>query len=156
MRHTKFRPDSVAGAIRTLLRKQGLNEEIERLAAVTRIWDGVADASLRKHAWVESWDGTVLTIGVGDPGSATRLRFEADELAGRLRAHGLPDLQELRPVVRPVGQRNPPPRHRRYSPEAAARVADSAAEVADQELRAALLRLADHLHTPPGEDSGAD
>ncbi|SCY00853.1 DciA family protein [Thiohalorhabdus denitrificans] len=155
MRYTKFRPDSVAGTIRALLRKQGMTEEFERLAAVTRIWDGVAGPNWREHAWVEGWDGTVLTIGVANPGNATRLRFEADELAGRLRAQGLAGLQELRPVVRPVGQRTPPPRHRRYSPEAAARVADSAAEVADPDLRAALLRLADHLHTPPGEDGGA-
>ncbi|HKJ88070.1 MAG TPA: hypothetical protein VKA48_06145, partial [Gammaproteobacteria bacterium] len=58
-------------------------------------------------------------------------------------------ITELRVLVRPAAERARHQRHRRYSPEASARMMESAREVSDPGLREALLRLAGNLGTPP-------
>ncbi|MFA9461408.1 DciA family protein [Thiohalorhabdus methylotrophus] len=154
MRHSKSRPNAVASSIREWLKRHGLSKEIEQLAAVTRLWERSAGGQWRQVSWVERWDGTALTVGVSSPGVATRLRFEHDELLASLQRDGLTEVRELRAVVRPKEVRRPLRRHRRYSPGGAVRMAESAEEIADPELREALLRLAGRLNAPPEDGEG--
>lgn len=146
-------PDHLANALRDLLVRHDLGQGLEDLSALNRAWYQAAGDRWRGCSWVLGWRGTELLVGVTSPAAASRLRFEGPAIAQRLQQAGWSNLKGIRARVQP--QQNPGgrPRHRRYSEGAASAVAESAAEMADPELRAALQRLAGHL-APSDRDDG--
>lgn len=149
-RHPK-RPDPLSDALADLLKSGGLGQGLSDLANLNRAWSQAAGAHWRGISWVLGLRGAELEVGVTSPAAASRLRFEAGAIAGRLRQAGWSSVKGIKPRVQPQTERHQATRHRRYSEQAASAVADSADEVADPELRTALQRLASRLARPPEE-----
>jgi hypothetical protein len=143
------RPVRLRSALDQLLTTQGWRRGVDSITTLNQLWGQVAGEGWRQCSWVHRWQDGVLEIGVTNPGAATRLRFESAALCSRLQQAGLEGLQTIVARVQPQPASEREPRHRRYSATAAQRVAEEASEVADPDLRAALNRLAGHLHRPP-------
>jgi hypothetical protein len=150
-RQRQPRPDPLAEALQALLAGDGLGAGLSDLAALNRAWQEAAGPQWRSRSWVLGLRGSELEVGVASPAAASRLRFEAGSLAERMRRAGWPSVKGVRARVQPQAEQVERRRHRRYSEDAAAGVAQGAEEVADPELRAALQRLATRLGRPPGD-----
>jgi len=147
------RPSSLDHALQDLLTRQGLDEGLNRLAALNRAWLQAAGPSWKGLSWVLGWRDEDLEVAVTSPAAATRLRFEAEAIRQRLHRQGWQGIQRIRARVQPGLATDDPSRGRRYSPEAAAAVAEAAGEIPDDGLRSALENLARHLADSP-QDTG--
>lgn len=143
------RPSSLNQALQDLLARQGLEGGLNRLAALNRAWRQAAGPSWQGHSWVLGWRDEDLEVAVTSPAAATRLRFEAEAIRQRLHHEGWQGIQRIRARVQPGLAGEEACRGRRYSPEAAAAVAEAASEIPDQGLRSALEDLARHLAGSP-------
>lgn len=144
-------PAPLGSLLGQVLQERGLGHDVAALAELNRLWSQAAGAPWPRHSWVIAWREGRLEIGTLSPALVTRLRFEEPNLRARLLEAGLTGLQEIRARVLPGEERKTGRRHRRYSPDAGAKLARASAEIGDPELRSALERLAGHLVSPPEE-----
>lgn len=145
------RPSSLDHALQDLLARQGLDEGLNRLAALNRAWLQAAGPSWQGHSWVLGWREEDLEVAVTSPAAATRLRFEAEAIRQRLHHQGWQGIQRIRARVQPGLATEEASRGRRYSPEAAASVAEAASDISDEGLRSALEDLARNLAGSPDD-----
>lgn len=145
--------DPLSSALGGVLAECHLVEEFRRRWKLGRAWESVASGQLAQQSWVLGYRDGVLTVGLSSAAVATQLRFEAGQLVRQLQDLGLTDLVRIESRVRPQPEPRGQRRHRRYSPGAAARLAEQAESIPDEDLRASLYRLASHLGQPPGDNS---
>ncbi|MEF8793420.1 DciA family protein [Thiohalorhabdus sp.] len=138
-------PDHLANALRDLLVRHDLGKGVAELGELNDAWYQAAGDRWRDNSWVLGWRGAELMVGVTSPAAASRLRFEGPVIAKRIQKAGWSNLNGVRAQVQPQEVAARRHRHRHYSRQAANGVVESAAEVTDPELRAALERLAGHL-----------
>lgn len=138
-------PDHLANALEDLLVRHDLGQGLSDLGTLNRAWYRAAGDRWREGSWVLGLRGSELLVAVTSPAAASRLRFEAPTIAQRLRKAGWSSLKEIQVRVHPQQAQEKRSRSRRYSEEAAKGVAETAAEVSDPDLHAALQRLAGHL-----------
>lgn len=141
-----FRPRRLGSLLSSQLGAAGANLDPAVLELLTRAWREAAGEPLGAHARPLRYHGGRLVLAVTAPVWASRIRHEHGALLTRLRRHAFfRDLAtvQVRLAAGPGPRRAPPPAPpRRPSKEARALVEEIAGAVKDEQLRAALRRLA--------------
>jgi len=123
-----------------------LLNQAERLEHLQRLLESQLQPAAREHCHVASWrDGTLLLV-VTDGHWATRLRYQQKRLQRQLQAlEAFGNLQRILFKVQPrVGATQRPASAIQLSESAAQSLRETAEEITDPKLRAALERLASH------------
>jgi hypothetical protein len=128
--------------LKSLFIKAGAVERLQILL------DTLLEPAARDHCRVASMREGVLRLIVSDSHWATRMRYQQKRLVRQLQAFNeFATLTKIHCKVQPVLVKKPPPAHNmRKSAVAAETLHDTATQVTNPALRAALERLAQH-HT---------
>lgn len=134
---------------------QRLFRQAEQLSRLQVLVHGYLSPAARSQARLGSYRDGVLTLVLEDAAWATRLRYQQERLVNQLQQHDeFAGLQRLTLKVRPAATR--PAREeqeeRRYlSEQASTQIRQSADDITDPRLRAALERLAGNVRKPAGD-----
>lgn len=144
--------DPLQLAIADYLDRKSLTSRIQTLDDLNRSWIRAVGHEWSSCSFVLGLQGNTLRVGVRTPAQATRLRFATPSLIQRLRSESLPTLKAIQFQVQPSLEQPRPQRGRTYSQRAATNLTRAAEKIEDHELRAALMRLAQHIQAPPSQD----
>lgn len=132
--------------IRTNSTLKGLYTKAGAVERLQILLDTLLEPAARDHCRVASMREGVLRIIVSDSHWATRMRYQQKRLVRQLHAFNeFATLTKIHCKVQPVLVKKPPPVHSmRKSEVAAETLQDTAAQITDPSLKAALERLARH------------
>jgi hypothetical protein len=136
------KPKPIAALMRKSAPLERLRLELAHQARILRQLGADLPAELAPHLLAARVKGSELLIYLDTPAWATRLRFLAPQV---LRAARRVEPTVSSVAVRVSVMRQPAPSHhaiRPISPAAAAVIGEAGAQIEDEALRAALLRLA--------------
>ena len=122
-------------------------EKTRHIQTLDQCLEDAVGASIASHCRVSNFDGGILTIQTDKAAFATRLKFLQDVILLNFRRHVLPQLADIQVKVVPNEQfyqstaKNPPPKGKHLSSEAAQSIRDVAANAPDS-LKQKLENLA--------------
>jgi len=122
------------------------------LQQLTRTVHPYLDPTLKNHCQVANFRDNVLVLQVNTPARSTRLRYQVPELINALRQ--VPELSGLRKIdihIAPVDQVSTPVLNVRPSPsgQTISVINETANQLNDDGLKAALLRLSRNMNKKP-------
>ncbi len=144
--------DPLKLTIADYLDRKSLTPRIQTLDDLNRSWIRAVGREWSSCSFALDLQGDTLRVGVRTPAQATRLRFTTRSLIQRLRSESLPTLKAIQFQVQPSLEPPRPQRGRTYSQQAATNLSRAAEQIEDDELRAALIRLAQHIQVPPSQE----
>ncbi len=150
MNHTAFFSRSLKSLLRQQEYGQAVLQQAKTLRAITRSLQYQIPEHMRAHCQAGFLDAQSLILVVDSPAWATQLRYLAPALKQKLIQSGLlNEQQSLRIKVRPAQtssvHKSDLPAPLRMSRNNAALLKDTAAGMADDELKNALLKLSRHV-----------
>jgi hypothetical protein len=132
--------------LRTHSTLKGLFEKTRHIERLQALVDTQLEAAAREHCRVASFEGGVLRMVVTGSHWATRLRYQQKRLVRQLQAYDqFATLTKIHCKVQPPLVKKSPPVHTvRRSKVASEFLQDTADQVSDPALKAALSKLARH------------
>lgn len=148
LRHGMKQPyfDNIQGLLAKEPALQQLVDQAVKLQHLQTLFDAQLDANLKPHCKVADFQRGILTIVVDSSAFASRLRYLTHALLASLKKYNeFNKIKEITFLIAPLRPTPSIPTHRRkLSNENAKLLIDAANACSNVELKAVLLRLANH------------
>lgn len=128
--------------------------QAEAIGKISHLIKAALPEELQQCVRVNGYQRGTLTLAAESANLLHPLRYQVPELLSQLRSQGLPGLISIKLEVSPLkASKNlqfeqPTPFHREADPRAASCLETSLPGIVDDELKAALAQLAEHLRNP--------